>query len=327
MATRIVGVLNLTPDSFSDGGRFSSVADGVAAGLAMVEQGADWLDVGGESTRPGSVPVPEAEEIARVAPVIRELSARLAGRVRLSVDTYKAGTARAALAEGATAVNDVSGGLLDPEILGVAASGRAVMVVGHLRGTPADMLGNVHFDNVIEEVANELGGRVAAARAAGCGEVWADPGIGFGKHLAHNLCLLKHLARVRARLGVPIMVGVSRKRFIGELLTWEPSEGSQTLRPPTCPTSPLAPLGLARWSAAGEGAREGARGGQSGLSVPKAGGLPTRLRPALERLFGTAAAVAVAIMNGADAVRVHDVAAMRDVARVVEAIAQAEQSD
>ena len=269
MATRIVGVLNLTPDSFSDGGRFSSVGDAVAAGLAMVEQGADWLDVGGESTRPGSVPVPEAEEIARVMPVIRELSARLSGGVRLSVDTYKAGTARAALAEGATAVNDVSGGLLEPEILSVAASGRAVMVVGYLRGKPADMMANVHFDNVVEEVANELGSRVAAARAAGCGEVWADPGIGFGKHLPHNLRLLKHLAPIRARLGVPIMVGVSRKRFIGDLTG----------------------------------------------------------KPATERVFGTAAAVAVAIMNGADAVRVHDVASMRDVVRVVEAIAGASELD
>jgi dihydropteroate synthase len=263
MATRIVGVLNLTPDSFSDGGQFRSVGDAVAAGLALVAQGADWLDVGGESTRPGSLPVSQAEEIARVAPVIRELSARLAGTIRLSVDTYKAATARAALAAGATAVNDVSGGLLDPEILHVAAAGQAAMVVGHLRGQPADMQAHVHFDNVVDEVSSELAGRVAAAQAAGCGEVWADPGIGFGKHLPHNLALLKHLARVRAHLGVPIMVGVSRKRFVGDL----------TGKPPT------------------------------------------------ERVFGTAAAVAVAIMNGADAVRVHDVAAMRDVVRVAEAIA------
>ena len=269
MATRIVGVLNVTPDSFSDGGRFSSVQDAAAAGLAMVGQGADWLDVGGESTRPGAVPVSEAEEIARVAPVIRELSKRLAATVRVSVDTYKAGTARAALAEGATAINDVSGGLLDPEILRVAAAGRAAMVLGHLRGKPADMQANVHFDNVVEEVSSELGSRVAAARAAGCGEVWADPGIGFGKHLAHNLRLLKHLARLRSGLGVPIVVGVSRKRFIGDLT------GKQ----------------------------------------------------ATERIFGTAAAVAVAIMNGADAVRVHDVEAMRDVVRVAEAIAGASELD
>jgi dihydropteroate synthase len=265
MAARIVGVLNLTPDSFSDGGQFRSVGDAVAAGLALVEQGADWLDVGGESTRPASVRVPEDEEIARVQPVIRELSARLPGNIRVSVDTYKAATARAALAAGATAVNDVSGGLLDPDILRVAAAGRAAVVVGHLRGQPADMQDHVHFDDVVEEVSTELAGRVAAARAAGCGEVWADPGIGFGKHLPHNLRLLKHLARVRADLGVPIMVGVSRKRFIGDLTG----------------------------------------------------------KPATERIFGTAAAVAVAIMNGADAVRVHDVAAMRDVVRVAEAIAGA----
>ena len=415
MAARIVGVLNVTPDSFSDGGRFSSVEDAVAAGLAMVAQGADCVDVGGESTRPGAVPVSEAEEIARVAPVIRELSARLEGRARVSIDTYKAATARAALVEGATAVNDVSGGLLDPEILRVAAAAQAAMVVGHLRGKPADMQAHVHFDNVVDEVSDELGGRVAAARAAGCGEVWADPGIGFGKHLPHNLRLLKNLARVRAHLGVPIMVGISRKRFIGELLTWEPWEGSQTLprwsaageagglptrlltwepwegsqtlprwsaagdegareargagrvvvgpeapaggagglptrlvtwepwegslRPsaPTCHPHPARfarpRQTLPRWSAAGdEGARE-ARGAGRVVVGPEApavgaGGLPTRaVRPATERVFGTAAAVAVAIMNGADAVRVHDVLAMCDVVRVAEAIAQAEQVD
>jgi len=204
-----------------------------------------------------------------VVPVISELSKHLTGTVRISVDTYKAATARAALAEGAAAVNDVSGGLLDPEILRVAAAGQAAMVVGHLRGKPDDMQANVHFDNVVEEVLSELGSRVAAARTAGCGEVWADPGIGFGKHLAHNLRLLKHLTRLRARLGVPIMVGVSRKRFIGDLTG----------------------------------------------------------KPATERIFGTAAAVAVAIVNGADAVRVHDVAAMRDVVRVAEAIACARELD
>jgi dihydropteroate synthase len=152
--------------------------------------------------------------------------------------------------------------LLDPEILRVAAAGRAAMVVGHLRGQPADMQAHVHFENVVDEVADELGSRVATAQAAGCSEVWADPGIGFGKELTHNLRLLKHFARLRARLGVPTMVGVSRKRFIGDLTG----------------------------------------------------------KAAAERIFGTAAAVAVAIMNGADAVRVHDVAAMRDVVRVAEAI-------
>jgi dihydropteroate synthase len=266
--------------------------------------------------------------------VIRGLSKHLTGTVRISVDTYKAATARAALAEGATAVNDVSGGLLEPEILGVTAAGGAAIVLGHLRGKPADMQASVHFDDVVDEVARELGGRVAAARTAGCREVWADPGIGFGKHLDHNLGLLKHLASLRVRLGVPMMVGVSRKRFIGDLLSsWEPSKGSQTLRLPPATPSPLASLGLARWSAAGdEGARE-ARGAGRVVVGPEApaggaGGLPTRaIRPPSERIFGTAAAVAAAIMNGADAVRVHDVAAMHDVVRVAEAIAQARQLD
>jgi dihydropteroate synthase len=269
MATRIVGVLNVTPDSFSDGGRLASVEEAVAAGLALVADGADWIDVGGESTRPGSQPVSEAEEIARVVPVIRGLSKHLTGTVRISVDTYKAATARAALAEGATAVNDVSGGLLDPEILGVTAAGGAAIVLGHLRGKPAAMQASIHFDDVVDEVAHELASRVAAARTAGCREVWADPGIGFGKHLDHNLGLLKHLASLRVRLGVPMMVGVSRKRFIGDLTG----------------------------------------------------------KPVSERIFGTAAAVAAAIMNGADAVRVHDVAAMRDVVRVAEAIACAGELD
>ncbi|HEX7599808.1 MAG TPA: dihydropteroate synthase, partial [Polyangia bacterium] len=217
MATLIVGVLNITPDSFSDGGRFSSLEEAVVAGLAMVEEGADWLDVGGESTRPGSVPVPESKEIARVVPVIRDLAVRLQGRARLSVDTYKAGTAQAALAAGASVVNDVSGGLLDPAILAVAAAAGAAVVLGHLRGQPAEMQVGVQFEDVVAEVGRELLDRVAAARAAGCGEIWADPGIGFGKHMPHNLRLLSRLATLRERLGVPLMVGVSRKRFIGDL--------------------------------------------------------------------------------------------------------------
>jgi len=178
MATRIVGVLNVTPDSFSDGGRFSSVEDAVAAGLAMVAGGADWLDVGGDPTRPGSVPVPEVEEIARVAPVIRELSKRLPATVRVSVDTYKAATARAALAEGASAINDVSGGLLDPEILHVAAAGPGGRGGGHLARPNRPTCRPTSISTTwSKEVLSELGSRVAAARTAGCGEVWADPAL------------------------------------------------------------------------------------------------------------------------------------------------------
>jgi dihydropteroate synthase len=269
MATILVGVLNLTPDSFSDGGRFPSVVEAVGAALAMVTDGADWIDVGGESTRPGAVPVPADQEALRVLPVIRELSSRLEGRARISVDTYKASTAQAALAAGASVVNDVSGGLLDPEILRVTAAARAAIVLGHLRGQPATMQHEIHFDDVVAEVATELAQRIAAARAAGCTEIWADPGIGFGKSLPHNLALLKNLAWLRERLGVPLMVGVSRKGFIGALTG----------------------------------------------------------RAASERAFGTAAAVALAVAQGAAALRVHDVQAMRDVICVSEAIAHAHKVD
>jgi dihydropteroate synthase len=222
MPVLLVGVLNLTPDSFSDGGRFRSVEAATAEGVRMVEQGAHWVDVGGESTRPGAVPVPEDEEIARVVPVIAALAQRIGGRARISIDTYKAGTARAALAAGATIVNDVSGGLLDSSILDVAAHAGATMVVGHLRGKPAAMMNDIHFDDVVAEVGAELADRVAAARAAGCRDSWADPGIGFGKAASHNLHLLRELAVLRSRLGVPLLVGVSRKRFIGDLTGKQP---------------------------------------------------------------------------------------------------------
>jgi dihydropteroate synthase len=217
MAVLMVGVLNVTPDSFSDGGRFAGPDEAVAEGVAMVDAGAGWIDVGGESTRPGSVPVPEAEEIRRVVPVIKALAPRIEGRARISVDTYKAGTAEAALAAGATVVNDISGGVLDPAVLAAAAWAKATIVLGHMRGTPATMNEDIHFDDVLGEVVTELSSCIAAARRAGCTEIWADPGIGFGKHTADNICLLQRLPELRERLGVPIMVGVSRKRFIGEL--------------------------------------------------------------------------------------------------------------
>ena len=262
MACLIVGVLNCTPDSFSDGGRFASVAEAVAAGARMAEEGANWIDVGGESTRPGAAPVSEAHEKARVLPVIDGLRRAMPPSVRISIDTYKAATARAAVAAGASVINDVSGGRLDPEIMGVAAETGAGIVLGHLRGAPATMMDDVAFRDVVDEVASELAERLAAARAAGCYETWVDPAIGFGKRLEHNLALLHALPALRARLDVPLMVGVSRKAFIGQLTG----------------------------------------------------------KPAAERIFGTAAAVTVAVMGGAAAVRVHDVGQMRDVVRVAEAL-------
>jgi dihydropteroate synthase len=213
----IVGVLNCTPDSFSDGGKLGSVKEAVELGVRMAGEGADWIDVGGESTRPGAHTVSGEDERARVVPVIEGLKARLRADVLISVDTYKAETARAALVAGARVVNDISGALLDPAILEVAAAAGAKVVLGHLRGRPSRMMDDVAFEDVVREVGDELGTQLAAARDAGCGEVWADPGIGFGKVLEHNLALLRGLPALRARLGVPIMVGVSRKSFIGQL--------------------------------------------------------------------------------------------------------------
>jgi dihydropteroate synthase len=261
--TLIVGVLNVTPDSFSDGGRFENPAQAVDAGLALIAEGASWIDVGGESTRPGAIPVSEDDERARIIPVIEQLAAQLGDSARISVDTYKSGTARAALAAGATVINDISGGVLDPRILRVVADAGATIVLGHLRGSPATMMDGVWFGDVVVEVGEELAARVDAAQAAGCKEIWADPGIGFGKRLPHNVRLLKELPTLIDRLGLPLLVGVSRKHFLGEI----------TGRPPR------------------------------------------------ERAFATAAAVAAAVMGGASAVRVHDVAAMRDVVAVTEAIA------
>ena len=226
MRCLIVGVLNCTPDSFSDGGRFASAETAIEAGVRMAGDGADWIDVGGESTRPGAAVVSEEEERARVLPVIAGLRARLPEKVRISIDTYKAATARAALAAGATVVNDVSAGRLDPAILGVAAETGAAIVLGHLRGAPASMMEGIAFADVVAEVGGELAERVDAARRVGCREVWADPGIGFGKRIEHNLALLRALPELRARVGVPVMVGVSRKAFIGQL-TGKPADERQ----------------------------------------------------------------------------------------------------
>jgi dihydropteroate synthase len=262
VACLLVGVLNVTPDSFSDGGRFASVDAAVAAGARMADEGANWIDVGGESTRPGAAPVAEADEKARVLPVIEGLRRRLPPSVRISIDTYKAGTARAAVAAGASVINDVSGGRLDPDVVRVAAETGAGIVLGHLRGAPATMMDDVSFRNVVDEVGDELAGRLAEARAAGCYETWVDPGIGFGKRLEHNVALLRALPALHDRLDVPVMVGVSRKAFVGQVTG----------------------------------------------------------KPAGERVFGTAAAVTVAVLGGAAAVRVHDVAEMRDVVRMAEAL-------
>jgi dihydropteroate synthase len=207
MTPLVMGVLNVTPDSFSDGGTWLGPEAAVAHGLALVAEGADVVDVGGESTRPGAQPVEEAEERRRVLPVVEAL----APHVRVSVDTRKAGVAEAAIEAGATLVNDVSASLHE-----VAAAGGAGWVAMHMQGQPATMQDAPHYDDVVSEVRDFLVARAEAATAAGVKEVWIDPGIGFGKTLAHNLALLRHL-RALVATGLPVVVGTSRKGFIGAL--------------------------------------------------------------------------------------------------------------
>jgi dihydropteroate synthase len=214
----VMGIVNVTPDSFSDGGRFLDPDAAVAHGIELAGQGADVLDVGGESTRPGAAPVPADEELRRVIPVVERLAATT--RVPVSVDTTKATVARAALDAGATVVNDVSAGQLDPDILGVAAEAGAGCVVMHMQGEPRTMQADPRYDDVVAQVGGFLADRVGAARAAGVAEgaIAADPGIGFGKTVEHNLRLLAGLPALIERVRVPVMVGASRKTFVGKVL-------------------------------------------------------------------------------------------------------------
>jgi dihydropteroate synthase len=197
----------VTPDSFSDGGRWFDRDAAIAHGLEMTGQGADVVDVGGESTRPGAEPVDEAEELRRVVPVVEAL----APHVRVSVDTRKRGVAEAALAAGATLLNDVTASLFD-----VAAAAGAGWVAMHMQGDPRTMQDDPRYDDVVAEVRAFLVERASAARSAGVGEVWIDPGIGFGKNVEHSLALLAHLDELVAT-GFPVLVGASRKRFLGVL--------------------------------------------------------------------------------------------------------------
>ncbi len=263
---RIQGVVNVTPDSFSDGGRFLDPARAIEHGLQLVAEGADLLDVGGESSRPGSEPISADEERRRIQPVIEGLAR--ATMAPISVDTTKSEVARAALDAGATIVNDISAGRRDPAILDVVAAHGASYVAMHMRGEPRTMQAAPQYDDVVTEVVEFLRERCAVALEAGVGraKLWIDPGIGFGKSLEHNLELLRHLGELRS-LGLPILIGVSRKAFIQKITG--------------------------------------------------------RDSPAADRIGGTAAAVALAILNGAEILRVHDVAVMREAALVARAIGQA----
>jgi dihydropteroate synthase len=264
----IMGVLNVTPDSFSDGGKFLDVNRAVAHAREMAQAGADIIDVGGESTRPGAASVSEEEELQRVLPVVERLNDFL-----VSVDTTKAGVAAKALAAGARIVNDISALRFDPRMVDVVRDAGAGLVLMHMRGTPGTMQQAPHYDDVVAQVRSFLAERVAFAGSRGVKktQIAVDPGIGFGKTVGHNLQLLARLGELGS-LGCPLLVGPSRKSFIGKVLT-----------------------------------------------PPGAG----QVRDADERLWGTAATVAWAVAQGAAVVRVHDVAEMRDVVRMVEAVKQA----
>jgi dihydropteroate synthase len=256
-----MGILNVTPDSFSDGGRFTDTDRAVAHAEAMAAQGADLLDIGGESSRPGSEPVPAEEELRRVIPVIRRLAKRL--RIPISIDTTKASVARAALSEGAAIINDISALQADPEMIRTAVETGGAVVLMHMQGRPKTMQDQPAYRDVVREIRDFLTGRVAAAREGGIPSerIAVDPGIGFGKTLPHNLEILRRLSELDS-LGLPVLVGPSRKSFIGTVLDL----------------------------------------------------------PVEERLEGTAAAVAAAVLNGARILRVHDVEPMRRVVRIAEAI-------
>jgi dihydropteroate synthase len=239
----VMGIVNVTPDSFSDGGRYLEPQAAVEHGLALVEAGADVLDVGGESTRPGAVAVAADEELARVVPVIRRLAAET--RVPVSVDTRKASVATAALDAGAQVVNDVSAGRADGEMLRVVAATGAGFVAMHMLGEPGTMQDAPRYDDVVLDVGDFLLERLDVARAAGIDErsLCADPGIGFGKSVAHNLELLARLDELCERVEVPVLVGPSRKRFLGIVL-----QGDQGGAEPPADSRDDATLAAAVWA-------------------------------------------------------------------------------
>ena len=257
--THLMGVLNVTPDSFSDGGQYYNTEQAIKRGLEMVEEGADFIDVGGESTRPGSEPVPLDEELRRVLPVIERLAKST--DIPISIDTHKAAVAERALNAGATIVNDISGLHFDPQIADVVAKHHVSIILMHIKGTPRTMQENPQYENVIEEICSYLREGIQLAESQGIEQILVDAGIGFGKTLEHNLEIFRGLRELE-RFGYPILIGPSRKSFIGKILDL----------------------------------------------------------PVDQRLEGTAAAVAVSIMNGANIIRAHDVKEMKRVAQVVDAI-------
>ena len=213
--TLVMGILNVTPDSFSDGGKFNTTEKAIEHALQLVDEGADILDIGGESTRPGATPVPLDEELSRVIPVIEGL--RHVG-VALSIDTYKPQVMQAAIAAGADIVNDVCA-LREPQALEIVAASQAGVCLMHMQGRPQTMQANPEYDDVVKAVKDFLAERLMAAEQAGIdrSRIVLDPGFGFGKRTAHNLTLLNHLNDIQA-LGLPLLIGLSRKSVLGQVV-------------------------------------------------------------------------------------------------------------
>jgi dihydropteroate synthase len=259
MNPKLMGVVNVTPDSFSDGGRYLDAEAAIAHGEELVRDGAEILDVGGESTRPGAEPVEVDEELRRVAPVVEGL----AGEGTISIDTSKAVVAEAAIGAGAEIVNDVTALQGDAEMAALCAERKVGVVLMHMPGNPRTMQDEPAYDDVVDEVKAFLAGRVEVAVGSGIeeGRIWLDPGIGFGKTLEHNLELLRGLGELR-ELGRPLVVGTSRKSFIGKV------DGSEVE----------------------------------------------------DRIGGSIASSVLAVVEGADVLRVHDVAEMAQAVRVAEAV-------
>ncbi len=265
--TYLMGILNLTPDSFSGDGIYDDTEAAVEEAQRIVDEGADIIDIGGESTRPGSLPVSLDEELSRVIPVIKRLSKKIS--IPISIDTQKSEVARLALDNGATIINDITGLESDDKMADVASLYKAKVVIMHIKGTPQTMQRNPTYHDLIKEVRDRLMELIEKAEEKGVRRenIIVDPGIGFGKTFEHNLEILKNLAYFKDELARPILIGTSRKSFIGNILGVEPKE----------------------------------------------------------RIFGTAASIAIAIKNGADIIRVHDVKEMKQAAMVTDAIVRRRQ--
>jgi len=222
LGTTVMGILNVTPDSFSDGGLYFQKDIAVERALQMVRDGAHIIDVGGMSTRPGSEPVTEEEEIRRTVPVIEAIAGEIG--VPVSIDTYRAGVAEKALKAGASIVNDISGLRYDPEMAAVAADAGAPVIVMHIKGTPSDMQKDPQYEALVPDILDYLRGSIRIADSAGIGQIIVDPGIGFGKTFDQNLEIINRLDEF-VLLGRPVLVGASRKAFLGDILDGAPQSG------------------------------------------------------------------------------------------------------